>query len=90
MIHMERLTILTLAAALTAVGCAAPMSEVETARAPDPACGAPVAHTHATYTVEGFGGPGETQLMMTRRQAERPCVSRDGAMTGGATLAANE
>ena len=50
-------------------------------------CGAPLAGGSA-YTLEGFGGPVDTQLIMTRQQPRRQCVAPARAHAAGTSLSA--
>ena len=85
----------TLLLALTAslsVGCGAttaPLGATTTARTTAATgCGDAVRVGSAAVTVEGFGGPDESLLIVTEQQPLRACVSEAGTGTPSATLAA--
>jgi hypothetical protein len=80
----QRLSILTVAMLLTAAtGCATSAQRpAETASVPTARCGAPIPVEKPAVTVEGFGGGGETLLLVERRQPREPCVSPSGSSTG--------
>lgn len=64
------------------IGCASPAAQTATrapSAAPPAACGAPLPVAARAWTVEGFGGRGDTQLMMTARRPTRQCVPSAGA-----------
>ncbi len=88
---MRRLVIVSFAVQL-GVGCAPPASFRAQPATPALArsCGDSLPTTRHAWTVEGFGGQGDTQLMMTRQQTRRPCVPRGGAAAPKATLGARQ
>ncbi len=86
---LRRPLILVAFASSLVTGCAAstsPPVAPATAAAAPVVCGAPMPVAAPAYTLEGFGGPGDTQLMMTARQPVRRCAPRDGTLSSTATL----
>lgn len=86
---MIRKLVLFASSTVLMIGCAAPAAQTATrarSGASPAACGAPLPVARGAWTVEGFGGRGDTQLMMTARQPTRQCVPGPGASRPNATL----
>jgi hypothetical protein len=84
------LTYVIVAATSCVAGCATSSQPSQAAAAPTVACDAPVRVSRAAWTIEGFGGKGDPQLMMTKRQPVRACTTPGGSARGRATLAVQQ
>lgn len=88
---MNRTIVLFGVLGLLSTGCVAPASNPpRTATATEADCGDPLRVAPEALTVEGFGGGGDTQLMMTRRQPTRQCAPQMGTTPTHATLGVSQ